>query len=153
MLAFNVATLVLHLSGTSRRWFFTSLERRDVGFQRRDVGFNHSLERRDVGSQRRDVGCFPLWNIATLHPNVATLPFLRPKPTSFFSCFIPSWLKPMHPVSPSCTTSCRSPLPHLSEAVVLPSDTITDTTTTIHYHCGSPYLAPSTPSLGVRLSQ
>ena len=60
MLAFNVATLVFHLSGTSQRWFCISLERRDVGFQRRDVGFNHSLERRNVGSQRRDVGCFPL---------------------------------------------------------------------------------------------
>ena len=115
-LAFNVATLVLHLSGTlrrwiipfsgtsrrwlstsqrwlstsrrwlstSRRWFYIALERRDVGSQRRDVGFYHSLERRDVGSQRRDVGLFPLWNIATLHPNVATFPCLRPNTPHFF---------------------------------------------------------------------
>ena len=57
----------------SRRWFRPSLERRDVGSQRRDVIFCTPLERRDVGSQRRDVGFVLLWNVATLDLNVATL--------------------------------------------------------------------------------
>ena len=35
---------------TSRRHFYMSLSRRDVGFQRRDVDKFHSLSRRDVAS-------------------------------------------------------------------------------------------------------
>ena len=68
------------VSGTSRRYISTlrrqfchSLERRDVGYQRRDIGFIASLERRDVRSQRRDVSFAPLWKVATFDPNIAAL--------------------------------------------------------------------------------
>ena len=96
----------------------TSLERRDVRSQRRNVGFEPlwnaatfelnvatlvlhfsetsrrwfctSLERRDVGLQRRDVELDLLWNVATLHSNIAMLPCLRPKTPSFllFPCLL-----------------------------------------------------------------
>ena len=57
--------------------FGSSLSRREVGFQRRDVStsrcqFVPPLERCNVGSQRHDVGLDLLWNVATLDPNVAT---------------------------------------------------------------------------------
>ena len=45
-----------HWTSTSRRWFRSPLERRDVGSPRRDVIFCPPLEHCDVGSQRRDVG-------------------------------------------------------------------------------------------------
>ena len=72
-LALNVATLQRRDVSTSRCHFDPPLERRDDGYQRRDVDFNHSLERRDVDIQRRDVDFAPLWNIAMLIFNVATL--------------------------------------------------------------------------------
>ena len=127
---------------TSRRRFDPPLERRDVGSQRRDVGVNHSLERRDVGSQRRDVGCFPLWNVATLALFTAkdTLILLLP--------LFPSLPEPYCPCRRPHRRPFRNPLP--SDAIVFPSDYLTDFATTIHalpVHC--PCLTPSTSRLGV----
>ena len=58
--------------------FDSSLSRRDVVFERRDVStsrrqFISPLERRDIGYQRRDIGFVLLWNVATLDLNVAML--------------------------------------------------------------------------------
>ena len=62
-----------------------SLECRDVGFQHHDVRFIDSLACRDVGSERRNVATSPFWNVATLSPNVATLPlFYAQQPSVFF---------------------------------------------------------------------
>ena len=50
--------------------FGPSLSRCDVGFQRRDV--STSRRQFDPSLVRRDVGLDPLWNVATLDPNVVT---------------------------------------------------------------------------------
>ena len=54
-------TLVLPLSGTSQRWIAT-LRHWIIA----------SLQRHDVGSQRRDIGLYLPWNVATSNTNVAT---------------------------------------------------------------------------------
>ena len=104
-LALNVATSVLPLFGTSRRWIPT-LRRWKIA----------SLQRSDIGSQCRDVGLYllwnvamlvlnPLWNVATLSPNVATLPlFIALKPLFFF---LPYHHTPLHthiPAPPVATS-------------------------------------------------
>ena len=155
----NVATSFLYSSGTSRhwistsrRWFCTPLERCDLRYQRRDIGFYHSLERRDVGSQRHDVGCFPLWNVATLHSHVVTLHSHVVTLALFKAKNTLILLLPLFPSLPepysSCSRPCRNPLP--SKAIVLLSDYLADFATTIHallVHC--PCLTPSTSCLGV----
>ena len=108
----------------SRRHFCPSLERCDVGSQRRDVGFNHSLERRDVESQRRDVGCFTLWNVATLHSHVVMLPLFKAKIHHIL--ILPPFPPCLNPTAPHCrhhhththtlagihSHTCRRPLFH-----------------------------------------
>ena len=127
----NVATSFLYSFGTSQRWF------------------NHSLEHRDVGSQRRDVGCFPLWNVATLHSHVATLALFKAKNTLILLLpLFPSLPEPYCPCRRPHRRPCRNPLP--PEAIVFPSDYLADFATTIHalpVHC--PCLTPSTSRLGV----
>ena len=141
----NVATLVLHL-----------LQLRDVGYQRRDVDFYHSLARHDIGSQRCDVGCFILWNVATLHPNVATLPCLRPKITFLFALtLLPLGLNPSAP----CVTFPNKILP---ATISIQSEAIVLALRHHHRHCHHqflprlivhcPCLAPSTLSVGVLAS-
>ena len=102
-LALNVVTLIVPPPGTSRSWFsmsrrqfFPSLERRGVESQRRDVGFIPSLERRDVGNST-------LGNVATLSPNVATLPCFRPETLHIL-------VLPSHSPSRTLTHPCRNPL-------------------------------------------
>ena len=132
----------------SRPWFCTCLELRDVGSQRRNVDFYHSLACRDVGSQRRDVGCFLLWNVATLHPNVTTLPCLRPKNTFLFSLtLLPLGLNPSAP----CVAFPHQILP---ASISIQSEAIVLALRHHHRHCHHqflprlivhcPCLAPST---------
>ena len=80
------------------------MERRDVDIQRRDVDFKHSLECRDVGSKRRDVGKLTLWNVAKLPRTSQRCPVLRPHSSHFCSyptlvCLNPNL--PAHPATPT----------------------------------------------------
>ena len=113
----NVATLVVLPSGTSQRWISTSRRR-----------FYPSLERRDVGSQHRDIGFCFLWNVVTLDPNVATLvaPLSRTsrrwaRTLQRFPCLLPRSLSffalPSHTLSGTPCCDFRPPhrlCPHRS---------------------------------------
>ena len=71
----NVATSVFPFSRTSQRWISTSRRQFFHSLERRDVGFMASLERCDVECQRRNVGNSTLGNVATLPLFIDQMPY------------------------------------------------------------------------------
>ena len=116
------------------------MERRDVGSQRRDVGFNHLLE-------HRDVSCFPLWNVVTLHSHVAELAMFKATNTHILSLpLFPPCLNPIAPfvvpiVVPTGIHSHRRPLffPPTTSPILLPPF--------LHYHSTVPVSLLPHPAL------
>ena len=120
----------------SRRWFCTPLERREVRSQRCDVE-----------SQRRDVGCFTLWNVATLHSHIATLPLFKAQIQFLLLSPLPSLPEPY------CTplSSAAHTPPHLSEFTPSPVGGHYFSLRPPHRHCHHHSLIP--PPLSLSLSR
>ena len=78
----------------------------------RDVGFIESLERREVGPQRRDFTISPFWNVATLRLNLATLPLFYIQPLLVFIPPNNPKFEPPHPLALSIPSAPLSSCPH-----------------------------------------